>query len=221
MKRLILFVIICVAVQGLYAFSFTETLKTINEKCDFVLNGGFTTTRVAGKSIKQSELQGYKFEMSHGYLWGLSTIYTHKEDYPIKFEGGFRYLEKGYEVYHKQYYHYGHYYLHKRHKEYFYDELKSSYLDFYVKFKPKISSALDMEDLSLSLNPFMGFSHGFLMAADDKNMDGGDTTILLGVDVIYNKRFVLGLEYNKGISNIFIDGRADHESFNCSIGVIF
>jgi hypothetical protein len=78
-----------------------------------------------------------------------------------------------------------------------------------------------MEDLSISLNPFLGFSHGFLMSADDKNMNGGDTAILLGVDVVYNKRFILGLEYNKGISNVFIDGRADHESFVMSLGVLF
>jgi hypothetical protein len=207
MRKYLLMIVI--AMSSIY-------LHGLLEKFDFMVSGGFTSSNVTGKTVKQTRY--LDFAPTPGIQYGASAIYS---DYKaVIIEGGVRYLEKGYELYRGYNHHHYHHYTRYRHK-YFYDQMKSSYLDAFVKFKPLISSSLEMDDLNVALKPFLGYAFSYLLESDDRNVNSTDSSILLGCDVIYNKRFVLGLEYNKGIKNVFYEGRADHESFNITLGIIF
>ena len=193
------------------------------EKFDFSLMSGFTTSRLSGKEIKLAERDGFKYKQSHGALYGASVIFKGYSKFEI--EAGGRYIEKGYEVYsrHHQHYHYrNHYYhLHRKKKDKFFDEFKSEYIDFFFKLRPDFGDGLEMHDLNVKLQPFLGYAHSYLMDSEDLNIAQWDSSLMLGCDIIFSKTFLLGLEYNRGITNILYEGRADRESFVVNLGIIF
>ena len=214
MRKILILILLLFLYGNMYCFI---------ENFDFTLSSGFTSSRIAGKSIKQSEMRGYKYDTSHGIQYGLSAIYTNNAK--LEIEGGARYIEKGYEIYSQHYHYYQYrnhyYYFHRRRHQMFYDEFKASYLDLYAKFKPDFGDGLEMHDLNVKLKPFLGYAHSFLLDSDDRNIDKWDSSLMLGCDIIFSNRFIMGLEYNKGITNIFYDGRADRESFILSLGIVF
>ena len=193
------------------------------EKFDFSLMSGFTTSRLSGKEVKLSERDGYKYKAHHGVLYGASAIYKGYSAFEI--EGGIRYIEKGYELYsrHYHYYHYRnhYYYFHRRKHDRFFDEFKSNYVDIFFKLKPDFGDGLEMYDLNVKLQPFLGYAHSYLLESEDYNVADWDSSLMLGCDIIFSQRFLLGLEYNRGITNILYQGRADRESFVLNLGIIF
>ena len=204
-------------------FFVSSNLFCFLEKFDYTLMSGFTTSRLSGKEVKLAERDGYKYKQSHGALFGASVIY--KGYSKAEIEAGGRYIEKGYEIYsrHYHYYHYrNHYYhLHRHRRDRFFDEFKSSYVDLFFKLKPDFGDGLEMHDLNVKLQPFLGYAHSYLLDSEDFNIAQWDSSLMLGCDIIFSNTFLLGLEYNRGITNILYEGRADRESFIVNLGIIF
>jgi len=214
MKKYLFLIIILLVTSSLFCFI---------KELDFTFSSGFTTSSISGKTIKISERGGYKYRADNGIQYGASAIYKKFDSFDI--EGGLRYIEKGYQIYslhHYHHYHHRHHYrFHRRRHEMFYDEFKSSYLDLFVRIKPDFGDGLEMHDLNIKLKPFLGLAYSHLLNSEDENINDWDATMSLGCEIIFSNRFILGLEYNKGMTNIFYDGRANTESFSTTFGILF
>ncbi|MCL1827648.1 MAG: hypothetical protein FWG20_06345, partial [Candidatus Cloacimonetes bacterium] len=214
---LALMIALCNNLFGLFGF------LNVFKELDYTLSSGFTGSTISGKTVKKVEQQQFKYKADNGIMYGASAAYTFKSG--LEVEGGVRYLERGYELHsrhHRYYHHRNHYYyLHRHRRDRFFDEFKSNYVDSFIKVKPDFGDGLEMHDLNVKLKPFLGVAYSYLLEADDLNINEWDTSLLIGCDVVFAKRFVLGLEYNKGMTNILYDGRAKNECFSTSLGILF
>jgi len=77
------------------------------------------------------------------------------------------------------------------------------YIDLFVKAQPNIPVSP-----AISLRPFIGFAEGILLNADDEDEDILDrlepinVSYLLGMDILFENKFFIGLEYNLGMNRL-------------------
>ena len=193
-------------------------LNGLTERFDLLLTSGYTHTTMTGKSVNQYHRTGFRYTPGQGMHYGAGIIFTPQTDAFFITEGGIRYKETSYEIHRRHYYPF--YRYHYR-KHYYYDELRSSYFDVYAKFKPQLKAEMEIDRVLFSFYPYVGGTFSTLLESEDSNINSTNHALLFGADIVLNKKLYLGLEYSKGLNNVFKNGRAYSESFVGAVGIIF